>query len=148
MREIKFRAFLKLTKEIVDIKKIDFENNQISFYKNNDDAYLYVCDFKNIELMQFTGLCDKNGEKIYENDIVEITYLIEIKNSTISKEYNEKSEFIGVVKSDLLSGFYIQYICDNSNVPFKRVLELGADLEIVGNIFDNPELLEGNYERN
>lgn len=95
-----------------------------------------------------TNLYDINGKEIYENDIVKITYLIEIKNSTIKKESNEKSEFIGVVKNDLLSGFYIQYICDNSSVPFKRVLELGADLEIVGNIFDNPELLEGNYERN
>lgn len=148
MRTIKFRAFLKLTKEIVNVNKIDFENNQISFYKNNGDVYLYVCDFKDIELMQFTGLYDKNGKEIYENDIVEITYLIEIKNSTTSKESNEKSEFIGVVKNDLLSGLYINYICDNSSVPIKQILELGADLEIVGNIFDNPELLEGNDERN
>lgn len=95
-----------------------------------------------------TNLYDINGKEIYENDIVKITYLIEIKNSTTSKDYNEKSEFIGVVKNDLLSGFYIEYICDNSKVPFKQVLELGADLEVVGNIFDNPELLEGNYERN
>lgn len=95
-----------------------------------------------------TNLYDKNGKEIYENDIVKITYLIEIKNSTIKKEYTEKSEFIGVVKNDLTSGFYIQYICDNSNVPVRVILSLGASFEIVGNTFDNPELLEGNYERN
>ena len=152
MREIKFRAFLKLTKEIVDIKKIDFENNQISFYKNNGDAYLYVCDFKNIELMQFTGLCDKNGEKIYEGDVVRFN------NQTGKVVYEYGSFGVGIeegIDYDRLEDFTRENL-DNTfegtfNDNFLSLFEIYYNLnnidgyideiEVIGNIFDNPELL-------
>lgn len=88
---------------------------------------------------QFTGLTDKNGVKIFEGDIV--------------KEYKSKDKVKGVVKfgeyqsginkyaDDL--GFYVEWTTENFLIQ-----ELGYwcrknMLEVIGNIHDNPELLEG-----
>lgn len=88
---------------------------------------------------QYTGLTDKNGVKIFEGDIV--------------KEYKSKDKVKGVVKfgeyqsginkyaDDL--GFYVEWTTENFLIQ-----ELGYwcrknMLEVIGNIHDNPELLEG-----
>lgn len=144
MREIKFKAFLKLTKEIVNVERIDFKNNQISFYKNNDDAYLYVCDFKNIELIQFTGLYDKNGKEICENDIVKAKYIE--KRDFNGVKYDNKMEFTELV---VWKDQAFQLEIDNCGIKMYRHLNFYEDLnniklkeiEVIGNIFDNPEPL-------
>ena len=93
------------------------------------------CEFSDYEevdpetVCQFTGITDKNGRKIFEGDIVE-------GNS----EYFTYTHPYGKIVYD--GGQYL--------ISFDDVLEdiecLGAwanDVEIIGNIYDNPELLEG-----
>ena len=72
---------------------------------------------------QYTGLTDKNGNKIFEGDIVNIEYPETIVENTVI-EYIGAS-FYGSTYSDIweLDGYY--------------------HLEIIGNIHDNPELLKG-----
>ncbi len=86
--------------------------------------------FKNAILMQSTGLYDKNGKEIFEGDILGVDTDEEIVNLNIywdskhalfmfeSKKYNEK---------DLLAE-----LVEDNTYPF----------EIIGNIYENPELLE------
>lgn len=102
----------------------------LGFFKNKNDEDLRVLDltyfppkFKNVKLMQSTGLKDINGTEIYEGDIVE-------------NEYDE----IYVVKW-FDAGFHLEEKYNGGFDYFE--LHFGDNKEVIGNIYENPELLEG-----
>ena len=78
-------------------------------------------------LMQFTGIHDKNGKEIYEGDIIEKTYY--------SYHQPECSELFEIKYEGL--SFHFEHIKGSTfHLPFTE------DIEIIGNIHDNPELVE------
>ena len=125
MREIKFRAWHKEKKIIGNALGIDTLHKEIFFSNENVDCYEHV-DFKNIELMEYTGLNDKNDREIYEGDIVKL----------------RANHGIGVVKYyDEWGAFVVEYI------KSKPLVVLGMnyykeDIEVIGNIYENPELIK------
>lgn len=132
MREIKFKAWLKKEyfsvlnpeNKVYDVENLDFDTQQ---------AYLSECgwcDFKDIELMQYTGLKDKNGAEIYEGYIVE--YYGKNAVVTIGFPHDEKWYPYGICVE------YIKYNLKEVEYVYKLNLE---DLEVIGNIYENPELL-------
>ena len=78
---------------------------------------------------QCTGLMDKNGKLIFENDIVFV------KHTDGQEEYQENAK-VSYTKRGF-SPFSWEYYCDGCDVRCE-ILEV----EVIGNIFDNPELLE------
>lgn len=93
---------------------------------------------------QFTGLCDKNGKKIFEGDI-----LLEEEKEYSLEEYGEKvvgTHNIVAYWNEKACGFWVRRTDKPKGkiyVPEEPLCESFAEeLKVVGNIYDNPELLE------
>lgn len=126
MREIKFRAWDKERKEMRQIQLMDWSAWWVStgttWERGNTLEFGERNSFKNEKtdrhiLMQFTGLKDKNGREIYEGDISKYT-------------------FHGEMKVDAIEFSAPLFTYRNS-----MRWSLNED-EVIGNIYENPELLE------
>ena len=84
---------------------------------------------------QFTGLTDKNGKKIFEGDIVR----------SYDPDYPESQMDCGVGQVEFYAGlWYVSGEVHNSLYDLSTIS--CKELEVIGNIHDNPELLEGGVE--
>ena len=86
---------------------------------------------------QFTGLTDKNGTKIFEGDIVTAPYIDPIFHSA----WNEGNPTENVVVKYADGVFYIEYIESKHKITLFGLLDGEKEAEVIGNVHDNPELL-------
>ncbi|EGQ1195558.1 YopX family protein [Enterococcus faecalis] len=133
----KFRAWDKNTNDMVDVKTIDLEK---------DGSIGCIVDYNGINLdmtecviMQSTGLKDKNGVEIFEGDILKI---IEVTNEGISEYITDViwEDCSFVFKSEGVD-YYDSFLGAFSGDPNKTYPLF--ELLVIGNVWDNPELLEG-----
>lgn len=144
MREIKFRAWDKEDKKLWKVVSITE-----SVWGDCEEAHIRVCELHEnpskketdvrmsveYELMQYTGLKDKNGKEIFEGDILK-TSSVSGKGYIITTiEWSEFSWKEKLIYSPIHQ-FYEYF--DFSD-------ETGVDSEVIGNIYENPELLEDSY---
>ena len=131
MRERKFRAWHKEKKKMLsygELFNIDC-SGEYPFLALAAGHYEDCIEPLKVELMQFTGLQDKNGVDIYEGDILIYQHMFVDKKSVSEVIWNEKySGFASYVEDDER-----RYILEK---------ELKNQFEIIGNIYENPELLE------
>ena len=126
MREIKFRVYIKKTKEMLPV---------VSIVQMNDEEWLrvfpkwYDRNFLESEwdivLMQYIWIEDKNGKEIYEGDLVKC----------IAEEKYSKESWV----------YPIEYYADEQQFTPKWACNLWwgwwDSIEVVGNVYENPELV-------
>ena len=130
MREIKFRAWLKETKEMIPVYQIDFNNGII----NSESAWRMESEYI---LEQFTGLYDKNGVEIFEGDIVLHQFGVGYSSKMYASfaDGTQRKQAKTIVWNKIYCGY------DFLSPPYDD--EWLQDFEVIGNIHDNPELLGG-----
>jgi len=138
MRTIKFRAWNKSTKIMVDLLKItplalsDSMNTQLELQGMSG---LFIPFSKEFELLQFTGLLDKNGKEIYEGDIMSDNC-----GNKFTVIFSDKLVWDGSGSEH--SGFYFNYYPDEDGYIDMDFHTTPLEYHIIGNIFENPELIE------
>lgn len=122
----RFRAWdknLKAMYEVDDIMSIDFGKSEIGvkilFFERTN-----YYNFDDIILMQSTGLTDKNDKEIFEGDILD----------------SEGVSFSGVVELRQDLGMFVNTLIKYNN--FERLCNVTSSRKIIGNRWENPELLE------
>ena len=130
----KFRAW-HINKQIMcEVIRIDFEQGIITLdLETDDDEYYWMetdWNFSDVEIMQYTGCRDKNGIEIYEGDVIK-----------------DKYDKIWLVQ------YYVGAFVITNKIPdsdgqestysyFNNVSNHHFYFEVIGNMWNNPELLE------
>lgn len=132
----KFRVWVKPEKRMIetsDILSIDYEYEEVETQFVDglpEDRDLENFPFEDVILMQSTGLFDKNCKEIFEGDILGIETDEEILN-------------VNVFWDDKHALFMFESEIHNEKEPLAELVEDNAyPFEILGNIYENPELLE------
>lgn len=127
----KFRAWHKELKKMFDVKSLVFTIGTATIASRDDIVPSRNVGFDELIIMQSTGLVDKNGIEIYEGDIVKFSDCdddVYVTHVVWDKDY----ACFGVSFS---CGF--QYYLDYLEEFYTEL----KDIEVIGNIYENPELL-------
>lgn len=166
MREIEFRAYSKslkrmlsfehlkeATKGMVDVANAEIQKRNMNYNKLAPYGLFLPLEDDDLEFMQFTGLTDKNGKKIYEGDIVKFNKQIfrvvhEVGSFGLGHEdyinynrlersvfENESSTYSGCYNDNFISLWEIYWNFNCFDVFINKI-------KVIGNIYENPELLE------
>ena len=140
-REIKFRAWDDERNKFVSDFRLEIApNNNVKgvVWTNSDEGIPHGVI---VTIMQYTGLKDKNGKEIYEGDILSVIdnggeRFDETYYPVVWGEYSD-GEYVYAVQCWLVGSMPLSEARQGSSY-----MHSSFDVEIVGNIYENPELLE------
>jgi uncharacterized phage protein (TIGR01671 family) len=136
MRTIKFRAWDKKQQKMV-------------FFSVNNSGIKWLSNFDSIDedrgdIMQYTGLTDRNGKEIYEGDIIQSG-----KYNKVKRKPTPSIVFLMETHAEFQHKWNEGSICNKSgefwmNEPLWKIacsMTIKPRCEVIGNIYENPELL-------
>lgn len=152
MREIKYQAFVVVQKldnlgpnmhlagvseyeVMIDVHNISFDKGKVDYITDLEGDEYTFADKNLIAIREYTGLKDKNGKEIYEGDIVEYNDF----NSLRTGGHAEDKIIVGKVAFSCGMWMVEENNCGHD---LYEGLVNDEELEIIGNIYENPELLE------
>lgn len=127
MRKIIFRAWDKDNEVMIPWEDLRFE-------KDGDDIIVYSkgdgCFFEGTEseLMQYTGLHDKNGKEIYEGDILSAVDV-----------YGRYQGYVSWWKDRWVLSYKVK---QTPQLQHQSLMTVANNKEVIGNIYENPDILE------
>lgn len=135
-REINYRMWNPYTRKMHYFKPFDsvfyISNGDkclVNTYKENEVSICGRMKIEDVEIMEYIGLKDKNNNKIYVGDIVKCGITGESYLIQFSRDGNHC--------------YYAGYNTKNRSLETEMEMFNLYELEIVGNVFENPELLKG-----
>ncbi|WP_157930352.1 YopX family protein [Mycobacteroides abscessus] len=152
MKEIKYRAWDKEENEMLELVTVGCTRKDMWHPLYIKNGFINGIDHNNYELMQYTGLKDKNEKEIFVGDIANVNYMgfSRFRVQILFGEYEQDgsggeyspSTCIGfyakALNSDVLDEFDCrlvpEYLTETSILSFESI-------EVIGNTFENPELL-------
>ncbi|HEM6505068.1 YopX family protein [Streptococcus suis] len=128
----KFRVWDTVKKAMSEVQAIVYTEERV--YPVYSKAIRRYIPFSEAVLMQSTGLVDVNGKEIFEGDVVESTWF---------KGYDD---CVGYRKAGVVvyrdGCFRIEYPGEEEKGYFSITLKFAVSVEIIGSIYENPELVE------
>lgn len=125
----KFRMWNRITSQLHLVDGLYFDDKEAEYV--DDDNVLRFIGFKNIELMQSTGLKDKNGKEIFEGDVVRMRNPRDRRQIGMFQVVRvANSPMLGLLDKKLTTEIFNLYE------------HMRNYYEVKGNIYENPELLE------
>jgi uncharacterized phage protein (TIGR01671 family) len=148
MREIKFRAWDKEKKRMMKVDSMGFTTDDLlgkrwncylleledSFFDGKQCGYYYQ-NAENVDIMQFTGLRDKNDKDIFEGDIIKFSWFY-----NVGENQDRIDEDTAVVK--FTDGMFYIDECEAGQwigAPLISVFAESGQVEIIGNIHEKEE---------
>lgn len=130
MQDIRFKAWVPHAQQMFEVRLIDYGNKWVGIkgwvYRDYGDTAtkgkVDRISFDKVELLQYTGLKDKNGKEIYESDLVKI-----------------EDGIYRVMWSDKVARFTLQIKSGSQGGRNFRMVKFG---EVIGNIYEHPERLK------
>lgn len=128
MNNLKFKAWDKKLKLLGDVSNIDFDIKSLIYFSDKNAEF--YANFEDAEIMQSTGLFDKNGKEIFEGDIVVGKFYF------AGVGYFDTGERDVIVRNKPVLWEDGKFLCSGFDLS-----EMNECIKVIGNIYKNKELL-------